>query len=81
MTETQFVSAESSTADDLLIGARKIADFMKPMTPRQVYQVLETPGHTMPIWKEPGLGIVSTRGALDRWRRERAESAARRGAA
>lgn len=58
--------------DDLLRGARAIADVLG-CSPRTVYHLAEH--GSVPIWNEPGMGLVARRSALERYFREREREA------
>ena len=59
-------AANDDIGDDHIVGARAIAEFMRwPGQERRVYNLAEK--GTMPIWTEPGLGVVASKSALKRY--------------
>ena len=56
---------------DLLIGAKAIAAYLAPLTENNIYQLMRVGNRTIPIFKERGLGLVSSKSALDEWKRRR----------
>ena len=53
---------------DLLYGAKAIADALG-CKPRQVYHIAEC--GRMPIWNEPGIGLVARKSSLEAYFRKR----------
>lgn len=60
--------------DDLLRGAQSIAEVLG-CTPRTVYHLAEHGG--VPIWREPGLGLVARRSAIKRYFEHREQQTVR----
>lgn len=68
---------DASVRDDLLQGADEIATEMRT-TAGQVYhlaKLVRRGKSRLPIWTEPGLGLVASRSGLRRYVQQRAEEA------
>ena len=61
---------EQITNPELITGADNIAQFLKLSDRKKIYNLLEKKRHgksDIPIWNEPGLGIVANKEALLRY--------------
>ena len=62
----KLTPANDDIGDDLIVGAKAIAEFMRwPGQERRIYNLAEK--GAMPIWNEVGLGVVASKSALKRY--------------